>query len=650
MKMNFMRMHFTAMKMNSKVAWFPWIVLFLLTSGLSAVVMAAPDEVSTTWSVAGGEIVFELNQGVLSPLGIEVDAVKALADTRPKHPLGYRRLRFEGLSIQKIQFSAPGGAVEAFFGGYLHYHGGLRLKVGDAVLDLADFRVAPHPEHQGLFQLLDRDGTAWATLDHGHHELVDDSAALELRHANVSMTAEMADWAGKPGLAGQVFGAAHVRAPVVSAGSLEPVRGSQCSSPTWPTSLEVDADVALIDIPEVPRSSDGPIPSVYFLRCSDCNGEIGGPVIIAPNAKLRNEGTADVPWWEQFTAPQPPYSNDQHPYLIWNLYRIDSDGGFEQIGASAVKHAFFTVNSNCPCTGGNILWTGCEDTYSASNNDMGEFLAPRQEIVPAEGLWGRCGSFFDPDCQGTQINQSPEEVFLNRMQVLERDLDPVRNPGARYLVEAWYVVRDDVDIFNTMGWREISPTWNGSTWEFPVAGDFREGPALDAWVDPAEPAVGQANALLATDDGRVRVSVVVDDLGDGNWSYDYVVMNHDFMRAETAGAAPDLQILSNTGLNAVEVPLAEAAQVSDTGSARADRTRGQDWPGTIEAEAVRWENPGDTALDWGTAFRFSLVADRPPGPVTFRLYPNIAGAALGVSVPGPELPELLFGDGFEPDL
>lgn len=615
----------------------------LILAGLSGGLHAAEPDTSATWSVAGGEIVIELNQGVLSPLGIEANAIKALADIRPEHPLGYRRLRFEGLSIQAIRFSAPGGAVEDFFDGYLHYHGGLRLKTGDEALDLVDFRVAPHPAQGGVFQLLDRDGTSWATLDHGHYELVDDGAALELRHANLSMTSNMAGLIDRPTLSGQVIGVVHLRAPVVSAGSLEPVRGSQCSSPNWPTAPGFEADVALTAM-----NAAGGFNPVHFLRCQDCNGASGGPVVIAPNARLRNDGTADVPWWEQFTPPQPPYGNDQHPFLVWNLYRLGGDGRFEQIGVSGVKHAFFTVNSDCPCAGGNILWTGCEDTYSAGNNDLGGFLAPRGEIVPADGLWGRCNSLFDSDCDAIE-DGSTTDPFDNRLRLMERDLEPSANPGARYFVEAWYVVRDDVDIFNTMGWREVTPAWNGATWEFPVAGDFSQGPALDAWVNPAALATGQDSVVLETADGSIRVSVAVTDLQDGTWRYDYAVMNHDFMRAVTAGSEPNLELLTNVGFNALEVPRATTSLVTDTGFARADRTRGQDWAATVGPGAVRWENPGDTPLNWGTGFRFSLVVDRPPGPVPLRLYPEAAGAPLAVTTLGPELPELIFGDGFEAD-
>ncbi|MDP1270723.1 hypothetical protein, partial [Klebsiella pneumoniae] len=65
--------------------------------------------------------------------------------------------------------------------------------------------------------------------------------------------------------------------------------------------------------------------------------------IVIPTARLQNSGAADVPWYRQFTGTFPPYNNDQHPYLMWNLYQ-EKDGRFTQIAASALKHAFYTTN------------------------------------------------------------------------------------------------------------------------------------------------------------------------------------------------------------------------------------------------------------------------------------------------------------------
>lgn len=619
--------------------------MLAMLAGFCSAALAAPDESSTIWSVAGGEVVIELNQGVLSPLGIEADFVRAVSKGGTRHLLGYVHGRFEALTIQTLDFRAPGGAIEAFTGGYLQVQGGLELRVDAQKLDLTGFRIAPHPDRPGQFQLLDRSGVSWARLDHGHFELVEGDARLEIRFANLSMSAELAALAGQPEIAGQVFGVAHLSADVVRTGESVGTRGTdQCSAPNWPTDPDFTGDIVLTDMANY--SDD---PAVSMLRCRDCDGTSGGPMVVTPNAELVNEGSADMPWWRQFTDPEPPYANDQHPYLVWNMYRLSADGRFEQIGASGAKHAFFTVNDDCPCPGGNILWTGCSDTYSASSNDFDEFLAPRGEIVPVTGQWGRCFSLFDADCDG---NQSAEErsdgPFENRMNVLETDLV---EPGARYFVEAWYVVRDDVEIFNTMGWREVDPSWNpttdGGIWTFAAVGDYAQGSVLDAWLDPLASEGNADRAVLETPDGTISVAVRASDLGDGTWRYDYVVMNHDFMRATTAGAEPDLQILSNTGLNAVELPRAAAANVALIDFARADRTAGQDWVAATSANTVRWENPGDTPLDWGTGFRFSLVADRAPGPVTLRLFPDVEDAPLGATMLGPELPEALFDDGFE---
>jgi hypothetical protein len=53
-----------------------------------------------------------------------------------------------------------------------------------------------------------------------------------------------------------------------------------------------------------------------------------------------------VPWYSKFSGSFPPYNNDQHPFLVWNMYRV-ANGAIQQIGASGMKHAFLTINSNC---------------------------------------------------------------------------------------------------------------------------------------------------------------------------------------------------------------------------------------------------------------------------------------------------------------
>src|SRR5690606_22348495 len=112
--------------------------------------------------------------------------------------------------------------------------------------------------------------------------------------------------------------------------------------------------------------------------CAGPNGALTGIAAFAPSSTLKNnvndgtlqptipgdplgtssaKYTADVAWYQKFTGNSAPYGNDQHPYLIWNLYRLYPDGSIEQIGRSGVKHAFLTVNSRCisQCGGGHQL-------------------------------------------------------------------------------------------------------------------------------------------------------------------------------------------------------------------------------------------------------------------------------------------------------
>lgn len=579
----------------------------LLTIPLLAFALAGHAEYD--WRAAGGEVVLEFNTGMLEPLGIEVEAVGALSVKPPPAPLGYSRLRFAGTGADTLRIDAPRLSVEAF-SGRLSYRGGVVLKSRGRSADLTGFGLVPRDDHPFEFDLVDSDGTPWFRLDHVHYELIDGGEALELRHMNLTMLEAVEAFTEMPGVAGQIVGVAHARAPVSERPPHQAPLG-QCADPNWATEPGFDNGVTLIALE-----------NASFMRCQDCNGADGGPVVFAPSARLKNEGTADVPWWHQFTGTNPPYGNDQHPFLIWNLYRVDGDGRLEQIAASGLKHAFFSTNTNCPCAGGNILWTDCEDTYSAANNDSASHLAPRSEIVPAAGLWGRCHSFFDPDCIGEQTQDSGLDSHLNRLNVLEADIDPAGNPDATYIMEAWYVVRDNSDIFGAMGWREFEASWNGSIWSAGLTGDFVQDPYIDTWVDPESAAPGEMNATADTPHGRIKVAVRTEDLGGGRWRYDYAVANFDFMQAFVRGEAPDSRIDPNIGLIEVRVPAADNVDIDDIESARADRTGGQDWIGIHQGGAVAWRNPGDTPLDWGLLFRFSLTADTAPAPATMTLQPR----------------------------
>jgi len=551
----------------------------------------------------GGEIEFRFNTGILEAYGIEIHAEAALSDQPPTDPQGHRHIRFAGTDQHSLAMKAPNLALQAFPAGGLSFAGRLEFQRGALSLALDDFFLTTAATTPVSFRVADESGQDWLTLDHVHFELMEDADWLSLRYMDIWVTPALAAALGVPEMAGERIGGVFVSSPVVErAEGLEPLGSCEPEFANWPTMEGFDADIAMTAMGT---------PSVA--RCQECDGATGGPMVIIPDATLTNVGSADVPWYEQFSDPAPPYDNDQHPYLIWNLYRLSGDGQFEMIGVSALKHTFFTINTFCPCPGGNILWSGCVDWYSAASNDIGTYLAPRNEVVPATGLWGRCHSFFDPDCTVKDISEGQvSEPNQNRLLVMESELHPNTHPDARYFLDAWYVTRDEINIFNAMGWLEVTPVWNGSNWQMPIAPDtgMNQGSVLDAWVTGEQD--GTSRSVVETDSGTIVVAVQTTDLGDDSWRYDYAVFNYDFMIASIEGSAPDLQVTSNRGLIGLQVPAFSTVEVDGLDFARADRLNGQDWTMARESDHVRWTDPGDTPLDWGMMYRFTLVADRPP--------------------------------------
>jgi hypothetical protein len=380
--------------------------------------------------------------------------------------------------------------------------------------------------------------------------------------------------------------------------------------------------------------------NTQFMRCNGCTGANGnGEMVFAPNSTLRNNNnngtavatvandplgtssalyTADIPWYEKFSSPRPPYNNDQHPFLIWNLYRFNADGSIDQIGRSGVKHAFLTLNTSCSENPGDshILGRGCSDLYSTGNNDANNSLGPRSEIIPATNVWGRCGSVYDVNCDGVQ-NQSGYGSYDQRLKVRESQISAVTNPGASFRFESWYLARQDINILNSMASRQATFTPNSTTWSVGLqspasAGNYRLGPAIDRWVDPAAPGANERSTMVTTPEGSVKVAVKAIDLGNGQWRYHYAVMNLDFARARTEGAEPNLRVLSNLGFDYIRIPVGTAS-VSDFAFSDGDTDASNNWipelrDGRISFSAATRGN----ALNWGTMFRFSFTANQAP--------------------------------------
>jgi hypothetical protein len=333
---------------------------------------------------------------------------------------------------------------------------------------------------------------------------------------------------------------------------------------------------------------------------------------------LKNVGVTDVPWIAKFAAPGPPYNNDQHPFLIWNMYRV-SNGRLEQIGASGAKHAFLTLNTNCGCPSGNTLWVNCEDTYSVGTNNASGSISPRTEITAHTGVWARCGSIFDRNCDGIQdsVPGFTGAADSRRMGVAEPDLQVA---GAQYFADGWYVVRDDTNIYNTMAYRPVTPSFNGTTWTFGL-GTQALGAVADAWVNPLNPGANADNQKFASHEGHLTLAVRATDLGGGRWRYNYALTNHDY----------DDGIVSFS----VAVPL--GATVTNTYFHDPDRDAKNDWvavasPGMLSFQPPKSPmTPAAFAMDWGLLYTFSFEVDAAPTSVRgTSVYLGTAGLARSV--------------------
>ena len=640
---------------------------------------------SDVWQSWGGEASWRFNTDVLAAMGLHIDAITgASANTTPAPGHAYHLLRFPAQTTGALTFHARGQKLDSLVDGALQYRGGFRLRWSDGTVDLRSYALRPHAgeDEPFMMEVVDSHGQALFLIDHAHYSLSGDGSELSLRNMNIRVSPALAARMGRPNWAMRTIGGMDVVARV----TVRPEQGNAgadvCVAP-WPTEA---ASGQVTNISVYQKYQD----KVQAMRChlpGDGHPELGavcpqestdGLVVIAPDSSLLNAGDTAVPWYRKFNSnqanqggqPQPPYSNDQHPFLVWNMYRIDTTGAITQIGKSAVKHAFWAGNIGCSCSNPHVIYPQCRDTYSVSNNDSNLELAPRTEMIPALGIWGRCGSVYDRDCDGLwdrDDHGAPLPGAANdfdlRLVASEDDLLPAANPAARYFFEYWYLVRDDANIHDTMGYREVSPRKEAGgggkgDWYF-SAQALVLGPAINVWVNPGAPGIHQVSQELPTAEGHVRVAVQVEDLGAGRWRYRYAVMNLDFARAviDPAHATePNLKLLSNAGFSGFDVPLPSGVTAQEMAFTDADRDVGNAWSPSIAGDGLRWRAPGSGAvasntLDWGTLYSFTFVASTPPGPADVSLHVATTKVGLPTSYVvaslGP-LSDLIFADGYEP--
>ena len=539
---------------------------------LLALVVAVPLHAEERWDLSAARVSVRFNAGLVRDLGIRLaPRVRLDRDGYALYEVGA-----EGRMVAV----APGSIFSTVDMGELQLAGGPSLSWKGDAASLRGARVQPGAE-PNTFTITGADGSPLFVADHQHWAVDRKVRSLRLFNMDLRLSPELAARLGEPRHAGLSVGTLEVRAAAaIPKGAVEQPFGA-CVNPNWGNP---DNDVSLINLSAVSQQAIG-----------------GGVVAIAPSAVLKNVGVTDVPWQQMFAAPAPPYNADQHPYLVWNMYRV-SNGRLEQIGASGLKHAFLTLNNVCGCPAGAILWVNCEDIYSTGTNNSTSSLGPRSEVSAHTGVWRRCGSIFDPNCDN--VRDTPPGFTgasdPRRLTVLETDL---QTPGAQYYFDGWYVVRDDTNIFNTMAYRTVTPTLGGTTWSFSPLGVHTLGPVIDAWVNPANPGPNADTRRILTADGKVSLAVRATSVGLGRWRYDYALMNHDL----------------DDMIGSLSVPLPAGAVVTNVTFHDVDRDPTTDWTAKIAPGAqIIWNAPSSPltpvrfGMTWGLLFSFSFEVNAAP--------------------------------------
>jgi len=648
------------------------------TAQTEAVSQPPKEQTLTVW---GGAMDIAWFDGPMGLLGLSVERAATVKSNS-------HRPQFDTVSLKQdggLQIRVADLDFVGFQGGQLQANGGYLLKATGGLfphdIDLRNFTLRPRKDNAFQLDVVSADGKAWFYIDRMMYKIEGgNSPRMIVRAMDLRVTAEAAAAAGRPGIADYVVAAMEMGSRIATDSVVLPMPKGSSKWPGTPApnggTYEADvfmqsftAQWMLASGEDGPGGSDGIV--VYTpsstLRNNRANGSSTATIPSDPLGTSAAPWAADVVWNTKFTSPTAPYNNDQHPYLIWNLYRVNADGSMQQIGQSGVKHAFLTINVSCDENPGNghILGRGCSDTYGTGNNNSTGDLGPRSEIIPAAGQWGRCGSVYDKNCNGAAdsgapcINSSePSCSTLGfRLRVRESDLDPANHPGASYRFESWYVVRDDISIYNTMASRPVSINWASGHWQLTNGSPLLLGPAIDQWVSPTTSNANESSTELAADEGHARVAVKVTDLGDGTWRYDYAVMNFDFARAVTTGseAANNLNVMRNHGFNSFSLTLPATASVVSATFNDADSDAANEWVQTRQGNTLTWQGPSDAgiatnALNWGTLYRFSLVTDMPPvqGSVNLGVAEAGAPASFGVEAltPANVVPPM-FANGFE---
>ena len=337
-------------------------------------------------------------------------------------------------------------------------------------------------------------------------------------------------------------------------------------------------------------------------------GQTLGVYAFSVGTTSANAGDVNLQWVQNGT---------QHPVIGQNMYRL-KDGVLEQIGMSWLKHGFCALQQNLGCgvcsqpTGAclSFLRPGCSDPYVATLNGAQNGLGPRSEVNPSSGAfaWPHAIADENPGVPGNQFITTSA-----RIQVLEADILPGFNPGARWFVEGQYIHPQDAGANNdnnNVSYREIGIvgfSFVPNTQPANLGGTVGMTSMIEGWASMDPSVLLTTVDVPGTGSGRVFVASKATDNGDGAWTYEYAVYNMNMDRA----------------IGSVSVPAADGLVVSpigfhDVSYHSGEPYDGTDWPGTHAAGAVTWAttdfatNPNANAVRWGTMYNYRFTSDAAP--------------------------------------
>ncbi|MEO8503803.1 MAG: hypothetical protein ABI609_07915 [Acidobacteriota bacterium] len=575
-----------------------------------------PQQPTASWQVLDAVATVGLDASTLSGLGLDLADVKPSVSGHGAHPLSVVPWGAPSFAVDNridLRAAVAVDGFHAFEGGSLHSRGGFMLRPNRNILaagsartiDFSRFELRPGVK-AGVLEIVDTAGVALLATADAQWEFDAKRGALRYLNADVRILPELARRLGDPRYAGMTVGVMDmdVTLKVGAIPASLPVTNVPPACNDWSGTL----DVALTNMSSIGQAGIATVDGRSV-------------VVVLPSADLKNVGTANVPWFSKFTNLGVAPWNDQHPFLVWQMLRATTEGILEPLGKSDLKHAFLTLNNGCDvgaCTNSNVLGQGCTDVYGTSTNNSTNSLAPRSEVTASTGIWNHCGgvpSHFDTNGDCTQdFSGSGENAFTHGLKAAESELQLA---GAKYYVEAFYIIRDDHNIFNSMGYRQVAPAKPASTWSFPMVGAYAQGPAINAWVHAAPFDPGTDNEALDTGEGHVQLAVRTTDVvgSPGRRRFAYALQNHDF----------DRQIKS------FRVPFDTTLGVfTNVKYADGDAFAANDWTSAIDPTGITWTAPAATTppaeIDYATLVSFSFEVDANAAP---------AQATLGTFESGP---------------